>query len=171
MRDGKPFEIEVDPTGLLLGRIKVDSNENPIVTARFAVTKQIWIIDRMEVERTVILEGGIVAADSVDLRNQRGETVTSKAVPMSNFVLLAIEILFAPRLRRSIFAKLKGRPIDTIARPKRRGKNETLHKSWPAAALKPSMKDVRSVRAEVWMEEIRHWRLRNLLKILLQLVF
>src|ERR1700733_961938 len=171
MRDGKLFEIEVNPARLLLGGIEVDGNENSIVTARFAVAEDIGIVDRMEGERTIAVEGGIVAADSVDKGDQRGEAVARGAVPLTDFVLFTVEILFAPRLCGSAFAELKGGPIDAVIGPERRGENEALHKSWPCAGLERCMKNVGSVGPKVGVEEVRHWLLRDLLKILLQFVF
>src|ERR1700722_716163 len=128
MRNSEQFEIEVDPAGLLLGGIEVDGNEDAVVATRFAVTENVRVIDRMEVERTITVEGGIVAADSVDQSDQRGEAVGCRAVPLANFILLAVEILLAPRLGGRVFAELKGWPVDTVVGPERRGKNEALHK-------------------------------------------
>jgi hypothetical protein len=77
----------------------------------------------MEVERTVALEGRIVAADLIDQGNQRREAVGRRAIPTANFILLAVEILFAPRLGRNVFAELKGWPVDTVVSAERRSKN------------------------------------------------
>src|ERR1700733_7446591 len=113
----------------------------------------------------------ILTPDFIDQGDQWSEALNRSAVPTADFVLLAVEILFAPGFGRHVFAELKGWPVDAVVRAEGRGKNEALHESWPSASRERDMKNIGSVGPEVGMEEIRHGRFRDLLKILLQLVF
>jgi len=104
VRDRELFEVEVDPAGLLLGGVEVDGDENFVRATGFAVAEDIGIVGWMEVERTVAMERGVVAADLVDLRDERSEAVAGGAVPVADLVLLAVEVLFATRFGWDVFA-------------------------------------------------------------------
>ena len=62
------------------------------------------VVDGVEVEREVALEGGVGAANLVEEGDERGEGVGIAAVPAADFVLLAVEILLAAGLDGEILA-------------------------------------------------------------------
>jgi len=104
VRDRELFEVEVDPAGLLLSGVEVDGYENPVAAARFAVAEDVGIVGGMEVEGAVALEGRVVAADLVDLSNERSEAVAGGAIPAADLVLFAVEVFFAARFGWDVFA-------------------------------------------------------------------
>src|SRR5438034_9597962 len=104
VRDRELFEVEVDPAGLLLGGVEVDGDENPVASAGFAVAEDVGIVGGMELERAVAVECGVVAADLVDLSDERSEAVAGGAVPAADFVLLAVEVLLAAWFGGDVFA-------------------------------------------------------------------
>jgi len=104
VRDGELFEVEVDPAGLLLSGVEVDGDENFIAAARFAVAEDVGVVGGMEVERAVAVKCEVVAADLVDLRDERSEAVAGGAVPVADLVFLAVEVLFAAWFGWDVFA-------------------------------------------------------------------
>src|SRR5580698_1806993 len=120
VESSKLLQVEINPTGLLLSWVEIDSYKNLVPSADLAVAKNIWIIDGMKMKRTVTVKRRIIATDVVDQRNQPSQTVIRTTVPAPDLVLLTIEIFFASWLGRCIFAKFKRRAIYTVVRPQRR---------------------------------------------------
>jgi len=94
--DCKLFEVEVDPAGLLLHGVEVDGDENCVRAAGFAVAEDAGIVGRMEVEGPVAVECGVVAADLVELRDERGEAVGGGAVPAADLVFSLLRYSSSP---------------------------------------------------------------------------
>ncbi len=108
----------------------------------------------MEVKRAVALECGVGAPDLIDLRDERSETRACVAVPVTNLVLLAVEILFTTGFGGKIFAQFIGRAVDAVVRAKCCRKDQALHEGRAAAVLKGGMQDVGRVWPEIRMKEV-----------------
>src|SRR5271170_5153315 len=79
--NSETFEVKIDPASLLLSGIKIDGNKNPITSAGFAVADDVRVIDVVEVESAITLEGWVVAPDLIHLRDQRSQAGACRAVP------------------------------------------------------------------------------------------
>ena len=63
-----------------------------------------WVVDGVEVEREVALQGGVGAADLVEEGDERGEGVGIAAGPAADRVLLAVQVLLAAGLDGEVLA-------------------------------------------------------------------
>src|SRR5277367_1232291 len=94
------FQVEVYPPSLFVERIEIDRNQNNILKSRTAsqthlgVAKQIRIISRVEMQRSIELQSRVAAAYPVERSNQRRKRAGSIAIPLSNRIFFAVEIFF-----------------------------------------------------------------------------
>ena len=165
--DGELFEVEVDPAGLLLCGVEVDGDEDAVVAAGFAVAEDVRIVGGMEVERVVALEGGVVAADVVDLGDEWREAVAGGAVPVADLVFFAVEVLFAAGFDGEVFAEFEGGAVDAVVGAEGCGEDEALHEGGAASVLECGVEDVGRVGPEVGAEEVGDGRLGDLFEVLL----
>ena len=93
-------EIEGDHCGLGVDWVEVDYDEDgvAVVGRGFGVGEEIVVGGGVEVEVFVALEGWVVAADVVEVGDQRGDGVGVGAVPGAELIFFAVEIFFAAGL-------------------------------------------------------------------------
>src|SRR5471030_246061 len=93
----------------------------------FAVTNQEVVIDFMEFERPVLLQGRIFTTDAVHRRNQIAQTFGLIYIPVPELVLFRIQILFVSRMHWTRLKQLERRAVNSIVRAKRRRKQKADH--------------------------------------------
>ena len=106
-------------------------------------------------EPLVRLEGRVLAADPVDLADQRSERVGPLQVPAADLVLLRVQVLLAAGLARDVLEQLERRAVDPVRRAQRRRHDVARLEHRPAAGLERLVEDVRRVRPDVRAEELR----------------
>src|SRR5262249_8575118 len=113
-------QVQLQPPGLGVVRVEIDDDEHGVThgrasatatavleAARFAVGDEILIVDVMELQTPVALQGCVFSADAIDACNQLLQTVVPNAVPEPHLVLLRIEVFLAPGLARPVLEQLE----------------------------------------------------------------
>src|ERR1700739_3218819 len=103
----------------------------------------------MKSQVAVSLQRRVLFADAVESGNQVFQTPRGMQIAMLEFVFLRIQILFAARLRRHVFAQLKRGSINAIAWSQSSRQNHPDHECRTTADLQKFRKDVRRVGPEV----------------------
>ena len=96
--------------------IEVDDGQHGVapIGGLLGVREQRVVVDVMEHEPLVRLQGRVLAADPVDLADQRSEGVRALQVPAADLVLLRVQVLLAAGLARDVLAQLERRAVDPV---------------------------------------------------------
>src|SRR5580658_8294161 len=107
--DSKRSQIEMDPPRLRMKAIEIDDDDDNVgeIVRCSAVTDQGWIICFVKAQIAIALQRQIFLADAVDPRNQVLEARAGMEIAVLQFILLGIQILFAPGLDGKVFTKLE----------------------------------------------------------------
>ena len=102
----KGTEIEINPSRLHVEAVKVNDDDDYVgkIVGRLAVTDQLRIIRFMKTEVAITLQRRILFADLVDPRNKISQAAGRMQIAVFEFIFLGIQVLFAARLKRSVFA-------------------------------------------------------------------
>ena len=157
-------QIEMNPTCLPVEWIEIDDHHDHVaqVVGCLAVANQHRIVRAMKAQVADALQCRVLLADTVNAGNDVLQTPRRTQIAMLEFVFLGIQVLFAARLHRRVFAQLKRGPINTIAGAQGSRQNQSDHKRRTATDLKKLRKDVRRVRPEIGAEVFSYLSLRKL---------
>jgi len=102
VRNVEGIEGQRDETRLSAVRIKVDDHQQEVgtVVRLLAVTDELIVVDRMELERPIVLQRGVVVANFVDARDERPQAIGAIAVPVAYLVFFRVEIFLSSRFIR-----------------------------------------------------------------------
>lgn len=143
----QPGEIESDPTRLRMPGVKVANHNDNVreIAGCFAVADHLGVIRLMKSQIPHLVEGGILAADPVEARDQVLQAPAAVYIPTLQFVLLGVQVFFAARFPGRVLAKLKRRTVDPVVCPYGSGKNDADSEGGPAARLQKLGQDVRRI--------------------------
>src|SRR3954453_22687200 len=105
----------------------------------------------MKLESGVVVQTGILATDSVQASDQQSKAVRSLDIPVSDLVLLVVDVFFGARTR-DVLHQLERRAVDPVVAAQRRGQEQPGNEGAPTAVLQVLGQDIRSVRPEVGPE-------------------
>src|SRR3972149_2413339 len=113
-----PAGGRAQPPRLRVARVEVDDDEQDVraVRARLAVGDELVVINLVEAQRVVALQGGVLAPDAVHLGDEAAEAGLVRQVPVLDLVLLGVQVLLAARLQGLVEAPLVGGAVDAVAR-------------------------------------------------------
>src|SRR2546421_1044163 len=120
---------EEDPAPLDRMGIDVDDGQDDVVLrlGPLTVGQQLAVVQRVEAQTPVGLQGGVLAADAVDPGDQVAQAVRLLQVPGADLVFLGVQVLLTPGLERPALAELEGRTVDAVAGPQGCGQHQTGH--------------------------------------------
>src|SRR5215469_16862036 len=89
----------LDPARLPPAWIQVDDDHDDVsaVCAGLGVAEQPLVVGVQEAKGTILLKRGVLAADAVDLRDQRAQAVALCQVPVASLILLGVEVILPTR--------------------------------------------------------------------------
>ena len=77
LRNAPFFDRQFQPTGMRVARVEIDHGDNEVLEIRcaFAVGDELLVVDIIKLKAPIALQGGVVAPDSVYLRDQIAQTL------------------------------------------------------------------------------------------------
>src|SRR5262249_9591507 len=120
--DPQLVKRQLDDAGLSVVWIEVDRDQHLVgkIVGAFAEHDDLIVVDLVEAQMSVGMEGWILAADLVHAGDQLPEAIGPIEIPMLDLELLRVGVLFFAWRQWPIVAQLEGRAIDTVAWAKRR---------------------------------------------------
>src|SRR6185312_5004121 len=108
-RQAQCCEVQLQPTRLSVVGIEVDDGEHGVPHGRagvsaavslagLAVGDEILIVDVMELQTPVALQGGVFATDAIEQCNQPTQALGPVAIPEARLVLLRVQVLLTAGL-------------------------------------------------------------------------
>ena len=131
VRNFQLVQRQCHKSGLRVVRVEIHNRHKQVgaIIRLLAVANELIVISVVELQRPVILQSRILVANFVHARNQVAQAVGPVEVPVSDLVLLGVQVFFAAVLDGPIFLQLKRRAVDSVVGAERRRQQQADHKS------------------------------------------
>src|SRR5215472_6317248 len=157
--DDHDYHVDFSPTSTLLLRCGREG-------AAFGERQQPFVVGPEEAKGPVLLQRRVLAAEAVDLGDQRPQAARPLQVPVPDLILLRVQVLLAPGGQRRHLRQFEGRPIDAVARAQRRGEHEAQRARSATTGLQRVRQYVLGIRPEVRPEVLADRGLCQLSEVL-----
>src|SRR5215467_9028347 len=128
-----------------------EHNIGPICST-LAIAEEFRIIDGMEAQALIALEGWILPPDPIHPRNEIFQALTLLQVPRANFVFFRIEIFLTAFEARALLTEFEGWTVDAIGGAERGGQHQAYEEGWSATMLQILRENIWGIRPQVWVE-------------------
>src|SRR5215472_2104999 len=135
----------------------------------FGEGQQSFVVGPEEAQGPILLERRVLAAEAVDLGDQRPQAARPLQVPVPDLILLRVQVVLATRRQRRHLRQFEGRSIDAVARAQRRRQHEAQCTRGATTCLQGVSQDVRGIRPEVGPEILADRGLSQLNEVLAKL--
>src|SRR5271155_4494124 len=92
-------------------------------------------------------------------------------IALLQFIFLGIQVLFTAGPEGNVFTELESWSVNSIARPKGSGQNESDHECGSSTDLEKLGKDVWCVRPKVWPQVLSQFGLGKIGEVTCELIF
>jgi len=151
-REPEALQVELDEARLRVLEVEVDRDQDDVAFFLLRINQQLRIVDVVEAQAPVALQGGIRLPHTVQQRDQLAQAVGAPEVPALHLVLLRVEVLLASGLAGRVLEELVRRPVDAVVRGERRGEHRPYDERRPPARLQRLVQDVGRVGPHVGPE-------------------